>query len=167
MAPLLPPLQDTLVWVVAVVMADGDPPVEVSMNAQMFWSLRKNVLNLWLSIALPLWDFVFQNLTDVNRSRLDLRTIGKIDSWQLDGTRSTMPNLILQVWRKCGFEVRLPFLVFSIPQSVSGATVIQDVSGDRVPRTKLNIGLFETSVDRRAGMITDRVACVTDHLIRK
>ena len=132
----------------AVVMADCDPPVEVWMNTQVFRSRRDNVLNLWLSITVPLWNFVLQNMSDVDRSRLDLCPIGQVDRWKLDRTMITVSDLVLQIRRKCDFEVRFPIMVLSIPLSVSCTTIVQHIAGDCGAWPKLNFRLPEAAIDR-------------------
>lgn len=131
----------------AVVMADCDPPVEVWMNTQVFRSLRDNVLNLRLSIAVPLWDFVLQDLSDVDRSRLNLRSVGQVDRWKLDRTvisiSGSISNMVLQIGRKRDFEVRLPVMVFAIALSIPSATIVQHIARDCGARAKLQLWLSE------------------------
>ena len=149
----------------AVVMADCDPPVEVRMNTKVLRSFRQNILDLWLSISVPLRNLVLQNLPNVDRSRFDLRAVGQINRWELDGTVIAISDLVLQILWQRHFEVRLSAMLFSIPQSVSCAAILQNITGDLAARAKLNRWLSEASIDRGVGVIPDRDAPVVDHFM--
>ena len=135
------------------------------MNAEVLWSLRQNILDLWLSIALSVMWLVLQNLPNVDRSWFDLRAVCQIYRWKLDGTMIAVSNVVLQIRWQRHFEVGLPLLVFSISQCVSRATVVQNVTRHRVARTNFKRWLFESSVDRCVGVIPDRDAPVAEHFI--
>jgi len=149
----------------AVVMTDCDPPVEVWIDTKVLRSLRQNILNLWLSIAVPLWAIVLQHLSDVDRNRFHLCAVAQVDRWKLDRTMIAISDLVLQIGRKRYLNVGFPFMVFAMSMHISRATIVQSMAGDCVARAKLNVWLSEPSIDRGIGVIPDVDATVVDHFV--